>query len=243
MNEVLPVESQELQSLRRALGDMAALSSLPAMWVNADEERIASSLADALMRVLDLDGVRVTFSTEAGQTLEVSQLPDDGRVNVSDLLDAAFPDPGAATACDLGPDGVLRGFCTAIGLTGAGRLDAVSGRQELSDSSGALGAHHGRQPSGRSLAEGARRTGASRADRGAQPRAASGGRAQPQARKRTGQTAAAIRAGSRLHGGDARSPARIRTVQSKLLSPDRAARHPGTIRPRGIPRVGRARLL
>ena len=46
MSEVRHVESQELQALRRALGDMAALSSLPAMWVNADEERIAASLAD-----------------------------------------------------------------------------------------------------------------------------------------------------------------------------------------------------
>ena len=125
------VESRELQALRRALGNMAALSSLPAMWVNADEERIAASLADALMRVLDLDGVRVAFSTEAGETLEVSRLPVDGCTSWPGLLQAAFPQPGAVGACDLRPDADLRGFCTAIGLAGAGRLDAVSRRRSF----------------------------------------------------------------------------------------------------------------
>ena len=108
---------------------MAALSSLPAMWVNADEQGIAESLADALMRVLDLDGVRVAFSSEAGEPLEVSRLPEEGHSDLADLLQTAFPEPGAAKACDLRPDGALRGFCTAIGLTGAGRLDAVSVRR------------------------------------------------------------------------------------------------------------------
>jgi PAS domain S-box-containing protein len=131
VNKVEQVDVGELHALRRALGDMAALSSLPAMWVNADDERIAASLADALMRVLDLDGVRVVFSTEPGKTLEVNRLPNDGHTNLADLLQVAFPKPGAAAACDLGPDGGLRGFCTAIGLTGAGRIDAVSRRRSF----------------------------------------------------------------------------------------------------------------
>jgi PAS domain S-box-containing protein len=130
LNKVDQVDDGELQALRRALGDMAALSSLPAMWVNADEERIGASLADALMRVLDLDGVRVVFATEPGKNLEVSRLPHDGTSNVAELLQAAFPAPGAGASCDLGPDG-LRAFCTAIGLTGAGRLDAVSARRSF----------------------------------------------------------------------------------------------------------------
>ncbi|MGC2811534.1 MAG: hypothetical protein WA303_14290, partial [Bradyrhizobium sp.] len=128
MGEADQVEGGELHALRRALGNMAALSSLPAMWVNADEERIAASLVDALMRVLDLDGARVAFSAEGDQTLEVSQLPEDGSHNLANILLAAVPDPGAGKACDLRPGGGLRGFCTAIGLTGAGRLDAVSRR-------------------------------------------------------------------------------------------------------------------
>ena len=57
-------ESSELHALRRALGNMAALSSLPAFWVHADETRIAESLADALLRVLDLDGVRVIYARD-----------------------------------------------------------------------------------------------------------------------------------------------------------------------------------
>ena len=128
MSEADQRESGELQALRRALGNMAALSSLPAMWVNADEGRIAESVADALIRVLDLDGARVVFSTEAGEILEVSRLAVDGHSNLGDLLEAAFPEPGAGDALDLDPEGKLRGFCAAIGLTGAGRLDAVSGR-------------------------------------------------------------------------------------------------------------------
>ncbi|MCK1302060.1 MULTISPECIES: GAF domain-containing protein [unclassified Bradyrhizobium] len=128
MNKVDQVDDRELQALRRALSDMAALSSLPAMWVNADEERIGASLADALMRVLDLDGVRVSFATEPGKTLEVNRLPDNG---LAELLQATFPAPGAGASCDLGPHGGLRAFCTAIGLTGAGRLDAVSARRSF----------------------------------------------------------------------------------------------------------------
>jgi PAS domain S-box-containing protein len=127
LNKVDQVDDRELQALRRALGDMAALSSLPAMWVNADEERIGASLADALMRVLDLDGVRVVFATEPAKALEISRLPDDG---LAELLQAAFPAPGAGASCDLGPDG-LRAFCTAIGVTGAGRIDAVSARRSF----------------------------------------------------------------------------------------------------------------
>lgn len=131
MNKVDQVDDCELQALRRALGDMAALSSLPAMWVNADEERIAASLTDALMRVLDLDGARVVFSTEADKPLVVDRLPNDESTNLAELLQAAFPEPGAGAACELGPDGNLRGFCTAIGLTGAGRIDVVSRRRSF----------------------------------------------------------------------------------------------------------------
>jgi PAS domain S-box-containing protein len=131
LKNVDQLDDRELQALRRALGDMAALSSLPAMWVNADEERIAASLVDALMRVLDLDGVRVVFSTGRSKTVEVSHLPKDAPANLKELLQAAFPEPGAAAACDLGPDGEFRGFCTAIGLIGAGRLDVVSARRSF----------------------------------------------------------------------------------------------------------------
>ncbi|MCK1475981.1 GAF domain-containing protein [Bradyrhizobium sp. 197] len=131
MNKVDQLDDRELRALRRALGDMAALSSLPAMWVNADEERIAANLADALVQVLDLDGVRVSFRTEGGQIREVSRFPKGEPEDLAHLLQTAFPEPGAAATGELGTDGSLRGFCTAIGLTGAGRLDAVCSRRSF----------------------------------------------------------------------------------------------------------------
>ena len=131
MNKVDQLDDRELRALRRALGDMAALSSLPAMWVNADEERIAANLADALVQVLDLDGVRVSFRTEGGEPREVSRFPNGQPADLAQLLQTVFPEPGAAADGELGVDGNLRGFCTAIGLTGAGRLDAVCARQSF----------------------------------------------------------------------------------------------------------------
>ena len=78
-------ESGELHALRRALGDMAALSSLPAFWVHADETRIAESLADALLRVLDLDGVRVIHARGEDQTQEVTRLHPTGNTSIAIL--------------------------------------------------------------------------------------------------------------------------------------------------------------
>jgi PAS domain S-box-containing protein len=131
LGEVDQPQTEELEALRRALGNMAALSSLTAMWVKADEERIATDLADALMRVLDLEGVRVAFARDAGETVEISRLPNGGGSSLPDLLQAAFPEPGAGEARDLASDTGLRGFCAAIGVSGAGRLDAVSRRRSF----------------------------------------------------------------------------------------------------------------
>ncbi|MBZ9982589.1 MULTISPECIES: hypothetical protein [unclassified Mesorhizobium] len=86
MDKLDQLDDRELRALRRALGDMAALSSLPAMWVNADEERIATNLADALVQVLDLDGVRVSFRTEQGESREVSRFPQGQPVDLVHLL-------------------------------------------------------------------------------------------------------------------------------------------------------------
>ena len=40
------VDAGEIAELRRALGGIAALSSLPAIWVDASERQIVESLAD-----------------------------------------------------------------------------------------------------------------------------------------------------------------------------------------------------
>ncbi|MCU1325934.1 MAG: histidine kinase, partial [Bryobacterales bacterium] len=120
-------ESSELHALRRALGDMAALSSLPAFWVHADETRIAESLADALVRVLDLDGVRVIYVRDGDQPAEVTRLRPDGNISTADFESAVFRGPGVPL--DDGPPGNgMRGFSCAIGITGTRRLEAVSRR-------------------------------------------------------------------------------------------------------------------
>ena len=43
------------------------------MWLNADERQIAESLADALLRVLELDAVRVELSQNSGEAIEAER--------------------------------------------------------------------------------------------------------------------------------------------------------------------------
>jgi PAS domain S-box-containing protein len=121
-------ESGELQELRRALGGMAALSSLPAMWVSADERKIAESAAEALLRVLDLDAVRIFHATD--DFPEIIRLHESGRTTASDLALASFATPGVS------PDGTatdkaLRGFSCGIGVSDACRLEAFSRRNDF----------------------------------------------------------------------------------------------------------------
>ena len=86
------VKHAEVQALRRALGNVAALSSLPSMWLNADERQIAESLADALLRVLDLDGVRVELSPDSGEAIEAERSSRKEQLPLRDALKRAFPD-------------------------------------------------------------------------------------------------------------------------------------------------------
>ena len=86
------VKQAEVQALRRALGNVAALSSLPSMWLNADERQIAESLADALLRVLDLDGVRVELSPDSGEAIEAERSSKKEQLPLGDALKRAFPD-------------------------------------------------------------------------------------------------------------------------------------------------------
>jgi two-component sensor histidine kinase/PAS domain-containing protein len=123
----------EVKALRRALGDIAALSSLPAIWLDADEQQISESLAQALLRVLDLDGVWIRLTVEAGADAEAgapsARAPGDLRAQ----LMAAFPEgeepwPGPRAMGTLG----LRGLCMGIGLSGGGgRLYAAAARPDF----------------------------------------------------------------------------------------------------------------
>jgi PAS domain S-box-containing protein len=122
------VESAELHALRRALGDIAALSALPAMWINANESKIAGSVADALLRVLDLDAVRVVHGIN-NQHVEIVRLHESGRTTANDFHNATFlgPDEPNGGALNSG----LRGFSCAIGVADTSRLEAISRRSNF----------------------------------------------------------------------------------------------------------------
>jgi PAS domain S-box-containing protein len=126
-----PVNEPDVHALRRALGNMAALSSLPAMWVGADEPQIAETLADALFRVLDLDGVRIKLWL-ATEPIEVERISASAPAHIGSLLHSGFPNDGAAVGTrDLVPNGSIRGFSIGIGTTGADWLYAVAERADF----------------------------------------------------------------------------------------------------------------
>lgn len=60
--------AEELQRLRRCLGDVIALSALPAVWAGSDPEYVADGLADVLIRTVSLDFVYVRVQLSAGST-------------------------------------------------------------------------------------------------------------------------------------------------------------------------------
>ena len=126
------VKHAEVQALRRALGNVAALSSLPSIWLNADERQIADSLADALLRVLDLTGVRVELSPDSGETIEAERSSKKEQLPLGDALKRAFPDgQPLGPPRDFERGGELRAVCLGIGIKGGGRLYAVAGRADF----------------------------------------------------------------------------------------------------------------
>jgi hypothetical protein len=123
-------EDGEVQTLRRALRDVAALAALPALWVNADVRQIAGGLADALMTVLHLQAVYVVHVTP------------DGDVEVLKLASAAPPDLGAllrggAAAEDAASEGLvelrrgLRAFRVGLGLGDASCMVVVGSHPDF----------------------------------------------------------------------------------------------------------------
>jgi hypothetical protein len=72
--------AEEIFSLRRNMRDLAALSTLPAIWAGHDQKRIADSLADVLAKALSLDLIYIKFaqnSTKCGtEVARCSQIRD-----------------------------------------------------------------------------------------------------------------------------------------------------------------------
>ncbi|MDB5423970.1 MAG: hypothetical protein JWQ29_1386 [Phenylobacterium sp.] len=125
-----PVKDVEVQKLRRALSDIAALSSLPAIWADADERQIAESLAEAVVRVMDLDAIRLSLQSRSGEVIEIERCSSGAPAGLGELLDGVFPagdrTPGAPR--ELLPGGRWRALCVGVGVTAESRLYAVSGR-------------------------------------------------------------------------------------------------------------------
>ena len=57
----------EIRSLRRGLGDLAAISALPTVWASFDALGVADSLAGTLQDMLDLHFAYVLLSEQYGQ--------------------------------------------------------------------------------------------------------------------------------------------------------------------------------
>src|SRR5687767_12291165 len=55
MTDAEAVQLDDVRSLRRGMRNLVALSTLPAIWGEAGPERIAESLADVLVGMVDLD--------------------------------------------------------------------------------------------------------------------------------------------------------------------------------------------
>jgi signal transduction histidine kinase len=72
--------AEELFNLRRNMRDLAALSTLPAIWGGNDQGRIADSLADVLAKALSLDLIYIKFArngTKCGtEVARCSQIRD-----------------------------------------------------------------------------------------------------------------------------------------------------------------------
>jgi signal transduction histidine kinase/CheY-like chemotaxis protein len=63
----MPPTPDETQNLRRCVRDLVALSTLPAIWGNADAPTIGRSLAEVLLRLLSVDFVYVRLPGRAGR--------------------------------------------------------------------------------------------------------------------------------------------------------------------------------
>lgn len=71
----------EIQALRHCVRDLAALSALPAVWTYFDPSQIAESVASALLSMLELEFVCVSFrgrDDEAPVEVMCLQAPGDG---------------------------------------------------------------------------------------------------------------------------------------------------------------------
>ena len=83
---------EENGRLRRAMRDLVALSTLPAIWVALCPEAIARSLADVLFNTLSLDFIYVRLTPHAGEdTVEVVRSKHSAAAHVDAVRSALAP--------------------------------------------------------------------------------------------------------------------------------------------------------
>lgn len=111
----------EASTLRRDLRDVAALSTLPAIWIDYDPAQIAESLAGVLARILPVEFAYVRLGSQPGRP-PVEAVHQSGRAGSGHLSEirrfitecGAVPATVIETACPSG-GGMLRVACAAAG--------------------------------------------------------------------------------------------------------------------------------
>jgi signal transduction histidine kinase len=132
--------SDEIFNLRRYMRDLASISTLSAIWAGYNQERIADSLADVLMRTLSLDLIYVKFArNDAKSGTEVarcSQIRDsvENREAIRRSIDTWLSEPFESSSVIAHPfqNGVLSVTYAPFGNSGnTGTIVAGSSRPEF----------------------------------------------------------------------------------------------------------------
>jgi GAF domain-containing protein len=125
----------EIVRLRAVLRDLVALSTIPAMWIGRDPPDVAAGLADALIRLLDVDFAFVRLCDPGGAgAVDVTR--GDGWTMFSQWLDRHLATSGRLSAKEIVPDaGGDSGACGVVIPIGvnadAGVVAAASARTDF----------------------------------------------------------------------------------------------------------------
>jgi signal transduction histidine kinase len=71
-----PDPSESLQELQRAIRDLVAISTLPTIWIDDDAQRIAESMAEALVALLDLEFAFVSLHVDNKTHFQIARSRD-----------------------------------------------------------------------------------------------------------------------------------------------------------------------
>ncbi|HET6829155.1 MAG TPA: ATP-binding protein, partial [Ramlibacter sp.] len=118
------LQSMESQRLRRAMRDLVAISTLPAIWAGADARRIPKSLADVLCTTLDLDVAYVCI-IEPPPVSEALRTSTPGTADREELLALMREVARAEASRDVTEPGTRRKLQCAVSRFGMGDVRGV----------------------------------------------------------------------------------------------------------------------